>query len=125
MRLALVVIAVALAATSCTRLRSGAVGKAVFYVALDGNDAWSGRLAKPAKDGSDGPLATVTGARDAIRRLRAAGEVAGPIEVRIRGGVYRIGEPIVFGPEDGGTARGAGDVHGVQGRDGDHQRRAA
>ena len=41
-----------------------------FYVAPGGKDTWSGRLAAAKPDGSDGPLATLAGARDAIRRLK-------------------------------------------------------
>ena len=41
-----------------------------LHVALNGNDAWSGRPAEPNADQTDGPLATISGARDAIRKLR-------------------------------------------------------
>ncbi len=43
-----------------------------LYVAPDGNDAWSGRLARPNADRTDGPLASLQGARDAIRHQKAA-----------------------------------------------------
>lgn len=72
-----------------------------LYVAPNGNDAWSGRLSAPNADGTDGPFATVTGARDAIRKLKAT--VSGPIEVQLREGVYRVSEPIMFTPEDSGS----------------------
>ena len=49
----------------------------VLHVAPDGRDDWSGRVARPAADGTDGPLATLAGARDAIRSLKAGGELAG------------------------------------------------
>ena len=49
-----------------------------LYVATDGNNAWSGARPEPNADGTDGPLASLAGARDALRGLRAAGEVAGP-----------------------------------------------
>jgi len=75
-----------------------------LYVAPEGNDAWSGRSASAAADGSDGPLASLAGARDAIRRLKAQGAIAGPVKVIFRGGVYRIAEPVIFTPEDSGTA---------------------
>jgi hypothetical protein len=39
-----------------------------FYLAPDGNDAWSGRLERPNAARTDGPLATLTGARDAVRK---------------------------------------------------------
>src|SRR5689334_16692632 len=37
-----------------------------FYVAPFGNDSWSGRLALPAPDGTDGPFATLAAARAAM-----------------------------------------------------------
>jgi hypothetical protein len=77
----------------------------IFYVAPDGKDVWSGRLAFPAVDGKDGPLATLTGARDRIRQLKAKGSTAGPIEVQIRNGVYVITEPLRLGFEDSGTVQ--------------------
>jgi hypothetical protein len=76
---------------------------AVFYVAPGGNDAWSGRLAEPDDAGTDGPFATITRARDAIREERKQAAEARPYTVRIRRGTYRLTEPIVFGPEDSGT----------------------
>lgn len=74
-----------------------------FYVAPDGSDQWSGKLAVRAPDGRDGPLATLQGARDAIRRLKARGPWNKPIRVLLRGGVYRMRQAIVLGPEDSGT----------------------
>ena len=80
-----------------------AASETLLYVSPGGNDGWSGSSAEPAPDGQDGPLATVAGARDRVRALRAAGELAGPVRVLLREGVYRIEEALVFGPEDGGT----------------------
>jgi len=52
-------------------LSCGAVGRTeTLYVAPDGNDAWSGRVARPLADRSDRPLASLQGAHDAIRRLK-------------------------------------------------------
>ncbi len=45
-----------------------------LYVATDGNDAWSGRLAEPAATGDDGPFATIT----RRRRPRWPGDRADP-----------------------------------------------
>ena len=42
----------------------------MLHVSPQGRDAWSGALEKPNEMQTDGPLATVTGARDAVRRLR-------------------------------------------------------
>ncbi|MBI4559685.1 MAG: right-handed parallel beta-helix repeat-containing protein [Candidatus Hydrogenedentes bacterium] len=74
-----------------------------LYVAPTGNDAWSGTLSEPNAAGTDGPCATVTGARDAIRRLKAAGGLDRPVTVILREGTYSVERPIVFGPEDSGT----------------------
>ena len=61
-----------------------------LFVATDGNDSWSGRLPEPNADRSDGPLATLTAARDAVRKLLDHGPVGSPIRVVVRGGTYRI-----------------------------------
>ena len=73
-----------------------------LYVSLQGNDEWTGCLTEPAEDDTDGPLATLTEARDRVRALKQTGQLPGPITVWIRGGRYTITEPIVFGPEDSG-----------------------
>lgn len=78
----------------------------VYYVAPTGSDQWSGRLPEPNAQRTDGPFASVMRARDAIRAARAAGQLTGPVEVRIRDGVYRLSEPLVFEPEDSGTEAG-------------------
>src|SRR5438128_10113751 len=76
-----------------------------LFVAPEGDDRWSGRLERPSADRRDGPLATLTGARDALRRLRGVGPLAAPVRVRIAGGTYRITEPLIFEPRDSGTAQ--------------------
>ena len=43
---------------------------AALYVATDGNDAWSGTLAAPNAEKTDGPLATLKRARNAVRERR-------------------------------------------------------
>jgi len=76
----------------------------MFYVAPNGNDAWSGTRATPNAKGTDGPFATIARARDAVRQLRAQGKLKRPVTVSIRGGTYFLKEPLVFTPEDSGTA---------------------
>ncbi len=83
--------------------QSGQPPTADLFVSPKGNDAWTGRLAEPNSEGTDGPLATLSGARDAIRRLKESAPPAKPFRVLIRGGTYRIAEPIVFAAEDSGT----------------------
>ena len=56
----LAAIAIGLLASVC--------GAAEFYVATNGNDRWSGRFPEPNADRSDGPLASLAAARDAVRR---------------------------------------------------------
>jgi parallel beta-helix repeat protein len=74
-----------------------------FYISPSGNDLWSGRLPDVDTAGGDGPFATPAGARGALRRLRSAGQLTGAVEVLLRGGKYFLAEPLVLGPEDGGT----------------------
>lgn len=73
-----------------------------IHVAVEGNDAWSGRLPAPNASRSDGPLASPAAARDAVRRLRASG--GQPREVVIHPGRYELSEPLRLTAEDGGTA---------------------
>jgi len=76
----------------------------MIYVSPNGNDRWTGRLAEPARDKSDGPVASLAGARDAIRMLRIKEGPAGlPIRVIIFDGEYAIGETVDFKPADSGT----------------------
>ncbi len=76
---------------------------ATLYLAPDGNDAWSGRRADPAADRSDGPVASLKGARDAVRRMRASSARGEAITVLVKPGVYRVEETVEFHPEDSGT----------------------
>jgi len=74
-----------------------------FYVSPDGNDAWSGRLAQPNAGRTDGPLASLAGARDAVRRLKSKGPITEPVHVTVADGIYKLTELVVFTPEDSGT----------------------
>ncbi len=74
-----------------------------LYVSPDGDDGWSGRLARPNADRTDGPLASLEGARDAIRALKADGELSAPVEVLIRGGEYVLLRGFVLEPQDSGA----------------------
>src|SRR3990167_5752472 len=86
--------AVALAAAMLAAPSAGVYAQGLtLYVAPNGNDAWSGRLAEP-KD-TDGPLATLQQARDAIRKLKKQGPLpAGGVVVELRGGVYELARPL-------------------------------
>jgi hypothetical protein len=74
-----------------------------LYVAPNGNDKWSGKFAEPYAGGADGPLATLEGARDAIRALKKGGLPAGGVTVWIRGGTYRISKTFELTAQDSGT----------------------
>jgi len=86
-----------------TTARAADVPVADFFVAPEGKDTWSGRLAEPKPDGSDGPLASLTGARDAVRRLKAQGPLSKPVLVLLRGGNYAVSQPVLFDAGDSGT----------------------
>jgi hypothetical protein len=75
-----------------------------FHVDPGGRDDWSGTLAAPNAAGTDGPFATITRARDAVRRLRATARPVGPVVVLLHAGRYELSDPLVFGVEDSGTA---------------------
>jgi hypothetical protein len=83
-----------------------ASNRAAFYVATNGNDQWSGRLATPNAGRTDGPFASPARARDALRELKrqAGGTLPEATAVYMRGGLYLLKEPLVFKPEDSGTA---------------------
>ncbi|MEI2723019.1 MAG: hypothetical protein V9H26_05595 [Verrucomicrobiota bacterium] len=86
-----------------------------FFVSPAGNDNWSGRLAAPNATNTDGPFATITRAKRAVRELKAS--VFQPKEkaidpryvgtaypygkgkdivVFIRQGFYSLSEPLLF-----------------------------
>ncbi len=81
-----------------------------LFIAPNGNDTWSGRLAAPNATKSDGPLASLAGARNRVRELKGLGPKSKspvpasapsePFTVWVRGGRYELDEPVVFGPED-------------------------
>ncbi len=104
-------IAVAATATWCMAERTapakanvtGRTLDATFFVATDGNDAWSGTLEAPNADKTDGPFATLAKARDAVRAMKTAKPIARPVTVMVRGGTYYLNETLVFEPRDSGT----------------------
>lgn len=94
--------------------RAGAQAKdeeeisATFHVSPQGRDSWSGSLPAANAAGSDGPFASLTRARDAVRKLRTVDRSQAPrrgaVLVRVHAGRYELGEPLILGPEDSGTA---------------------
>ncbi|MFC5308247.1 carbohydrate-binding domain-containing protein, partial [Azospirillum picis] len=58
-----------------------------FYVAENGNDSWSGKLAAPNADGTDGPFASLQKAQSAMR--------SSDIDTTyVRGGDYHLKSPL-------------------------------
>jgi hypothetical protein len=78
----------------------------VFYVSPRGNDSWSGGFPVVNEDSTDGPFATLSRARDAVRETNAGENEAArrvPVTVLMRGGTYVLDETVVFGVEDSGV----------------------
>ncbi|PYJ95638.1 MAG: hypothetical protein DME23_23530 [Verrucomicrobia bacterium] len=75
-----------------------------FYVATNGNDHWSGRLEKPARDGKDGPLASLPAALEKTRAARQdSAKAPDRISILLRGGTYSVAQPVVLVAEDSGS----------------------
>ena len=75
-----------------------------LYVATDGNDAWSGKLAAPNPAGTDGPCASLARARNAVRAPKSVEVPRAPLTVIIRGGKYFLHEALTFTNDDSGIA---------------------
>ena len=92
---AAVLLSAAMAAVPCdlSAVVSAEDGGTAFYVSPDGNDANDGSIAHP--------FATLTAARDAVRKIN--GNMSSDITVYLRGGDYRISEPVVFDTRDSAT----------------------
>ncbi|PWC65284.1 hypothetical protein TSH7_08905 [Azospirillum sp. TSH7] len=67
-----------------------------FYVATNGNDSWSGRLAAPNADGTDGPFATLERAQSAMR-------ATGIRDTYVRGGTYAMARTVTLTGADNGV----------------------
>lgn len=70
-----------------------------FYVSTLGNDAWSGKLADPNANKTDGPFATFSRAKRSVKFFKQG--VYRDIFVMIRGGQYRLSETETFTSDDG------------------------
>ena len=79
-------------------------GPGVFFVATNGNDAWSGLQPVPDGRGTDGPFATPARALRAVRRFRAGqgSRSHSAATVWVRDGAYFLAHPMVLGQEDSG-----------------------
>jgi len=78
--------------------------RADFFVAVSGDDSWSGKLAAPNAERTDGPFATLQQAQRAVRELKRSDlNAILPIAVMVRGGTYFLKETLTFTPEDSGS----------------------
>lgn len=75
--------------------------RAAFYVAVDGDDAWSGSLSAPNEMRTDGPFKTLGRARDAIRQPREKPQ--SDLTVMVRGGTHFLPDTLVLTSEDSGA----------------------
>jgi len=75
-------------------LAASSSGALELHVATSGNDADPGTRARP--------FATLPRAQQAVREATARG-LAEDLVVHVREGRYELSEPLLFGPEDGGT----------------------
>src|SRR5260221_7061612 len=80
-------------------------GPMTFYVATNGNDQWSGKLAASTANVKDGPFATLSAAVSAARLARQnAATTADGINILVRGGMYELDEPLRLTAEDSGVS---------------------
>ncbi len=75
-----------------------------YFIAPDGDDSWSGTLAAANPQRTDGPWASLEGARDQLRQHKRGGQLDGGAVVNLRGGVYRRSGPFLLEAADSGTA---------------------
>lgn len=80
-----------------------------IYVSPNGNDKWSGRLQKANDRKTDGPLASLVAARDAVRKLKQTspdGLLASPATIIVAAGRYEMRKgTLVLKPLDSGTEK--------------------
>lgn len=89
---------VACALITFQSVRAGAV---TLYVAPDGDDSRSGQSTK--LNSPDGPLGSLQGARDAIRKLKSTGALKEPLTVIVSAGLYTLTESLILTPDDSGA----------------------
>ncbi|MCF7849159.1 MAG: right-handed parallel beta-helix repeat-containing protein, partial [Kiritimatiellales bacterium] len=77
--------------------------RADCYVAVNGNDAWSGKLPEPNADKTDGPFVSLERARNAVREIKRD-TPSQNITVLIREGTYCLDRTLSFGLADSAAA---------------------
>ncbi|MBI5832566.1 MAG: right-handed parallel beta-helix repeat-containing protein [Armatimonadetes bacterium] len=84
----------------CLLLTSTLAAPTRLYVAVDGNDAWTGRVALANAAHTEGPVRSLARARDLARALHP---LAAPVEIIVGAGTHYLTEPLILTPEDSGT----------------------
>jgi hypothetical protein len=83
-------------------------GPGVFFVAPDGNDAWSGRIATANGAKTDGPFATIPRALQATRQWSASqSSIKKSPAIYVQGGTYFLSAPLTLTPADSGLTLAA------------------
>jgi hypothetical protein len=104
------------AVVATTAAAAEPVKSVTYYVAADGNDAWSGTLPESNATRDDGPFATLARARDMVRQIKQErGSVPGGVTVVVRGGTYVLDEPLEFTAEDSATGDSPISYHAAPG----------
>jgi hypothetical protein len=81
---------------------SGAVAAKTFYVAPEGNDQWSGTVEQVNATSTNGPFASLLGAKAAVRRFKLTSPKEA-ITIQVADGIYTLKRPVVFTAEDSGS----------------------
>lgn len=80
---------------------SATAGSVTYYVAPNGKDTWSGTLAAPNGNNTDGPLATFDRARAVVQANKAG---FSQVTVQFRAGTYELPAAVQFTAADSGSA---------------------
>jgi len=85
---------------TCAFALSARAASVTVYVSPHGNDNWSGQIAQPNGQRTDGPVATLERARDIVRQKRSAPDRP---RVVVADGRYELAKPFTLSPEDSGV----------------------
>jgi hypothetical protein len=86
---------------ACALASSARAAELTLYVSPDGKDTWSGGLAKPNAEGTDGPVATLERARDILRQKRPS--TAEQARIVVADGRYSLTQPFTLNVGDSGV----------------------
>src|SRR5215216_276401 len=73
-----------------------------LHVATNGNDSWSGTIATPNRNQTDGPLGSLESALKKSRALRKSDD---GISILLHNGTFALREPLKLGAKDSGTSK--------------------